>query len=231
MDHISKLTDEEVKTVCGMIPIKYFRDAFKSNTQKFHKLCPGHRPEKVLPDTVGKLVASHRDDPFLSDVLNNGIRLLLDIVQKELSKFTDAGDDDQTALLRALPESDFHDHIALYLKLSMENCPAEYARLLESAIKEISARRKSVETYEEMKQTPGADTTAALMEKLTALEQNTELEREMHSREIESLTAQCAGLQEKLHAVQAAYEKKEQELSVLQELDRKSTRLNSSHNA
>ena len=218
MDHISKLTDEEVKTVCGMIPIKYFRDAFKSNTQKFHKLCPGHRPEKVLPDTVGKLVASHRDDPFLSDVLNNGIRLLLDIVQKELSKFTDAGDDDQTALLRALPESDFHDHIALYLKLSMENCPAEYARLLESAIKEISARRKSVETYEEMKQTPGADTTAALMEKLTALEQNTELEREMHSREIESLTAQCAGLQEKLHAVQAAYEKKEQELSVLQEL-------------
>ena len=218
MDHISKLTDEEVKTVCGMIPIKYFRDAFKSNTQKFHKLCPGHRPEKVLPDTVGKLVASHRDDPFLSDVLNNGIRLLLDIVQKELSKFTDAGDDDQTALLRALPESDFHDHIALYLMLSMENCPAEYARLLESAIKEISARRKSVETYEEMKQTPGADTTAALMEKLTALEQNTELEREMHSREIESLTAQCAGLQEKLHAVQAAYEKKEQELSVLQEL-------------
>ena len=107
MDHISKLTDEEVKTVCGMIPIKYFRDAFKSNTQKFHKLCPGHRPEKVLPDTVGKLVASHRDDPFLSDVLNNGIRLLLGIVQKELSKFTDAGDDDQTALLRALPESIF----------------------------------------------------------------------------------------------------------------------------
>ena len=94
MDHISKLTDEEVKVVCGMIPIKYFRDVFKSNTQKFHKLCPGHRPEKVLPDTVGKLVASHRDDPFLSDVLNNGIRLLLDIVQKELSKFTDAGDDD-----------------------------------------------------------------------------------------------------------------------------------------
>ena len=218
MDHISKLTDEEVKVVCGMIPIKYFRDVFKSNTQKFHKLCPGHRPEKVHPDTVEKLVVSRRDDSFLSNVLNNGIQLLLDIVQKELSIFTDAGDDDQTALLRVLPESDFHDHIALYLKLSMENCPAEYARLLESAIKEISARRKSVETYEKMKQTPGADAAAALMERLTALERDTEREREMHSQETESLRAQCAGFQEKLHTVQAAYEEKHQELSALQEL-------------
>ena len=139
-------------------------------------------------------------------------------MQKKLSVYTDAGDDDQTALLRVLPESDFHDHIALYLKLSMENCPAEYARLLESAIKEISARRKSIETYEEMQQTPGADVAAALMEKLTALEQDTEIEREMHSRETESLTAQCAELQEKLHTVQAAYEEKHQELSALQEL-------------
>ena len=81
MDHISKITDDELRIICELIPLQFFRECFKGNPQKFHKIWSSCRPEKVSLEIVQKLAVSNRRVPFISDVLNNGIQALLNIMQ------------------------------------------------------------------------------------------------------------------------------------------------------
>lgn len=148
MDYVSLLTDDELRIICRMIPLQHFRDYFKSNPQKFHKIWTSCRPEKVSPEIVEKLAVNNRTTPFMSNVLNNGIQALLGIMQNELAIFTDAGDDIHTALLRLLPKSIFCEHVDLYLKLSDFSYTPEYCELLQCALKEVESTRKAAEAVQ-----------------------------------------------------------------------------------
>ena len=145
MDYISKLTDDELRIICELIPLQYFRDCFKNNPQKFHKIWPSCRPEKVSPEIVKKLAVNHRSVPLISDVLNSGIQMLLDTMQNELDTRIDAGDDPHTALLRLLPTSQFCKYEDIYLKLSNPSYAPEYSALIRSALKEVEGAKKAVE--------------------------------------------------------------------------------------
>ena len=149
MDHISKITDGELRIICELIPIQFFREYFKGNPQKFHKIWSSCRPEKVSLEIVQKLAISHRRTPFMSDVLNNGIQVLLDTMQDRLTVLIDAGDDLHTALLRLLPESQFDEYVELYLKLSYPSHAPEYSELMRSALKEIEEAKNAAEAAQE----------------------------------------------------------------------------------
>lgn len=145
MDYISKLTDDELRIICGLVPLQHFRDCFKGNPQQFHRIWTSCRPEKVSLEIVQKLAVSNRRVPFISDVLNNSIQALLNIMQNRLTALTDTGDDLHTALLRLLPESQFCEHVDLYLKLSNPSYAPEYSELLQSALKEVEVAKKATE--------------------------------------------------------------------------------------
>ena len=40
MDYISKLTDEELRVICDLIPVRHFREAFKMSPKRFNRLSP-----------------------------------------------------------------------------------------------------------------------------------------------------------------------------------------------
>lgn len=149
LDHISKLTDDELRIICELVPLQYFRDCFKGSPQKFHKIWSSCRPEKVTLEILQRLAVSHRRTPFMSDVLNNGIQILLDTMQDRLTAFTDADEDLHTALLRLLPNSQFSEYVDLYLKLSNPSYAPEYSELMRSALKEIEEAKKAAETAQE----------------------------------------------------------------------------------
>lgn len=209
MDYVSKLTDDELREICGMIPLQHFRDCFKGSPQQFHKIWPSCRPEKVSPEIVEKLAVSHRDAPFVSDVLNTSIRALLDIMQDELVVFIDAGDDKYTALLRLLPKSMFCGHVDLYLKLADPSYTPEYSELLQCALREIEGVKKPAEAAQMVAERNNAaeDELEKLRGELT--EAQKELE-ERQAKETEQNTA-YAELEKELW-------KKKQELAGLQNL-------------
>lgn len=209
MDYVSKLTDDELRELCGIIPLQHFRDCFKGNPQQFHKIWPSCRPEKVSPEIVEKLAVGHRDAPFVSDVLNTSIRALLDIMQDKLAVFIGAGDDKHTALLRLLLKSMFCGHVDLYLKLADPSYTPEYSELLQCALREIEGARKAAEDAQ-----AAAERNNAAEDELEKLrgelaEARKELE-ERQAKETEQNTA-YAELEKELW-------KKKQELAGLQNL-------------
>ena len=147
MDYISKLTDEELRVICDLIPVRHFRESFKMSPKRFNRLSK-YRPEKVPLSEIKRIVVNRGSDPFISDLLNSSIQMLLDVVHKQISLLTDAGDDAHTALLRALPKSVFLEHMDLYFKLSGDTYSPEYAALVQSAIIEIEAKGKIADAAE-----------------------------------------------------------------------------------
>jgi len=212
LDYVSKLTDEELRIICGLISLKRFRDSFKSNPQKFHKIYSRCRPEKVTLEDVKILAVNQRNNPYLSNLLNDSIQNLLNTTQ---DTFTNAGNDIHTALLRALPKSAFRDHIDLYLKLSEPAYTPEYAQLLRSAVKEIEAagsvaNAKQIGIQQESK----TEETVELRKKLAEMEQ----ELEAHCTKEAEQNKANAELRVKLQTVQETLWNKEQELAGLQTL-------------
>lgn len=147
MDYISKVTDEELRVICDLIPLRHFREAFKMSPKRFNRLSK-YRPEKVPLSEIKRIVVNRGSDPFMSDLLNSSIQTLLNIVHEQISLFTDAGDDAHTAILRTLPKSDFREHMDLYFKLSGDTYSSEYAALVQSAIIEIEAKGKIADAAE-----------------------------------------------------------------------------------
>lgn len=102
MDYISRLTNEELCVLCDLIPLKHFRDCFKMAPKNFNKLSK-FRPEKVPLAEIKRIVVNRGNDPFISDLLNSSVQALLNILNKQISLFADAGEDIHTALIHALP--------------------------------------------------------------------------------------------------------------------------------
>jgi len=215
LDYVSKLTDEELRIICGLIPLKHFRDCFKSSPQKFHKIYSRCRPEKVTLEDVEILAVNQRNNPYLSNLLNDSIQILLDKTQDTISTFTNAGEDIHTALLRALPKSGFREHIDLYLKLSEPAYTPEYAQLLRIAVKEIEAAGNAADAEQiGIQQKSTTEETEVLRKKLAETVQELEAQRTREAKQDKA----NAELQIKFQTIQDDLRKKEQELSALQTL-------------
>ena len=212
MDYIAKLTDEELKTACGFIPIKYFRESFKNNTQKFYKLYTGCRPEKVTPETVKYLAVKYRNNLFLSDLINSGIQILLNSIQESVSLCSELRKSPQQILFQVLTGSCFKSHIAIYLKLSDKFYPEECAALLESALLELDAKKDAVsesghgQTTEKIK---------ALQEAVAAAEKALEEAQEANAQKLKELGESYDDLHKKFQSAQASIEEKNRELEKL----------------
>lgn len=208
MDYISRLTDEELRTLCGLIPLKHFRDYFKMYPKSFNKLSK-FRPEKVPLSEIQRIVVNRGNDPFVLNLLNPSIQALLDIVNGQISLFTDAGEDVHTALIHALPRSDFKEHMDLYFKLSGDVYAPEYAALVQSAIAEIEARGKLADIAET--EAARDKNASAELEHLKSEIAEAQKNLAQEQKACEELRTQCA-------AVQKKYEESEQKLEELQEL-------------
>ena len=214
MDNISKLSDDELRIACSLVPIKFFRDSFKQNPEKFHKVYPGQRAETISLEKVEWLALNKRNSSFIVDLLNTGIQTLLNGVQKEISKLADMGEDTHTALLRVLPKSVFCEHMDLYLKLSQDTYIPEYAELLQSAIKETEAKCQDVAaTQAAITQKNAAEQIVKLQSQLKETEQRLE---EEHAKETEQSVA-CDALQTKYQALLEMFQEKEQALAEFQQ--------------
>jgi len=202
LDHISKMTDNERKIICKLIPVKCFQDHFRKNPQEFNRIWKGQY--KLSQEQIEKLIMKFWDRPFLSDFLNESIQYMLDRTQEKISNHMDAGDDLHTALLWALPESDFFEYPALYVKLAHESYSAEYGELLESALRELKERTEHIPLESGLAIPPTEVSNLIDSEKI-----------EEYSKE--QLQDDLKILQNELKKAQNAFEQKEQELKSFQE--------------
>lgn len=207
MDYISRVTDEELCMICDLIPLKHFRDFFKKNPKKFNKLSK-YRPERVPLTEVKRIAVNRGRNQFISDVLNSLIQLLLNVVQDQVTLFINAGEDAHIALLHALPESDFREHLDLYFKLSGDVYSSEYAELAQSAIAAIKASVTIEDTAEKPAGNEASSTELEHLQNALA-EMQQDLEQERNTRE--NLQAQCGAMQEQR-------EESERKLAELQRL-------------
>ena len=213
MDYISKLSDDELRIICRLIPIKFFRDCFKQSPKQFHKVFSGQRAETISLEKVESLVPNNRNAAFISDILNTGIQTLLDSINSEISKLTNSGTNIHTALLRVLPKSVFYEHIDLYLKLSESTYIPEYAELMQRAIREIE--EKSEAAAAEQAVITQEDTVAELSKLQKELENVTQKLEEQQSKK-ETQDAIYRSLQTEYQTLQEVLQNKDLELAELQ---------------
>ena len=80
MDYVSKLTDEELRVIFDLIPLRHFRESFKMSPKRFNRLSK-YRPEKMPLLEIKRIVVNRGSDPFISDRLNSSIQSFLYTIQ------------------------------------------------------------------------------------------------------------------------------------------------------
>lgn len=137
MNHLSKLTKEEVRFICSIVPYQDTVRYFKSNPKEFHKIRPGFRVKAVSKTDATKLLVGNISKHFISDFIEKHISLWLTQIEENCSERLSTGDSRDLALLHTLPFSFFAENVSLYFKLVNEEYPEEYIALISAAVKSI----------------------------------------------------------------------------------------------
>ena len=89
MIDILKLSDKEIKALCGIIGYNNLKRYFNSNPKPFSQIKPGFRAKKLKPEEIDDLICKHRDKPFISSWLYSFIEATRDIIQEARSAAND----------------------------------------------------------------------------------------------------------------------------------------------
>lgn len=158
MKYLPMMTEDEVRYTCGVIPSRSAVGYFQRNPKEFAKICPGFRASAVARLDVSNLLFRNRSRSFIAMLIEKHIEDWLTQIQKHIDKCIGQGDTRTVALLKTLPHCVFIDNIALYFKLTGEECAEEALSLLITSIRMI----KDSDTERDRLQTSLNENTSAL---------------------------------------------------------------------
>lgn len=190
MNYVDKLSDEDLKYICSIIPDKNVKDVFKKYPKMFQNIKPGFRSKTLNQKELSEILYNHKSEDFISNIINQFISNTL----KEINIFfefeTNQGSNEDLALLRTLSNSYFSKNASIYFRLIEREASQEYLNLITASVEEIekiedakSASNKELEmAYEDIenlnKKIKNYDSKASkLKEKLNSLK-NIEKEKE-----------------------------------------------------
>lgn len=117
MSDLSRLSDEEYKNICVLIPHEIIVQFFKKNPQEFSKIRPGFRATRVQNQEALKLLCSFRDRVFISRFVGKIVDKWLKEIQEYVQKYQNNGEDEISSYIHTLYESYFAENVTAYFKL------------------------------------------------------------------------------------------------------------------
>lgn len=135
MNYLEKLTDEDLKYICEIIPTVLIKRYFKKYNKHFHKIKPGFRPETLNREEIFEILYKNHSEPFISGFINSFISEEIKKIKSSFSKKLNYGIDENTAMIISLSENNFNSNIPLYFKLTEKEVSQDYLNILSSAVK------------------------------------------------------------------------------------------------
>lgn len=138
MKYLTMMTDNEIKYVCSVIPLKETVRYFKKYPKEFSKIMPGFRATSLKSQKqVSNVLFKNRNQRYVSWFIENTIENWLEQIQNEISQIMDNGKSKETAWLQTFPYCYFIDDIGLFFKLVGEELSDESIMLLAQGISQI----------------------------------------------------------------------------------------------
>lgn len=142
MNYLEKLTDEDLKYICEIIPTVLIKKHFKKYNKHFHKIKPGFRPETLNIEETFEILYKNHSEPFISDFINSFISEEIKKIKSSFSKNLNYGIDENTSVIVSLSDNIFNSNIPLYFKLTEKEVSQDYLNILSSAVKYIATLMK-----------------------------------------------------------------------------------------
>lgn len=227
MNYIENLTDEELTFICKIITEKEIKKNFQNNPQKFSKICPGFRPNRLSEKMTVQLTVRNRNEPFILSFLNGQIALVLKEISDRKNHLMKEGKDSESALLLTLSDTVFSDCLDVYFKIAGHSPSEEYIQLFKSAIRLVSQKQECLLTA--VVREDESSETVALNKRLSDAKAEWEASEKDYIRNIEELESDAEETRQKLTVTekeltqaQARIEGLESELIEMNKLEEKS---------
>lgn len=137
MNYLSQLTEDEIRYICLVVPYQHTKDYFSKNPNKFAKIHPGFRVNKISEAAARKILFDFSSKPFISYFIEKHISDWLFQIKEHYNNRIEIGESKEIAFLNTLPFCFFAENIGLYFKLINEEHSEEYIVLMSAAIKSI----------------------------------------------------------------------------------------------
>ena len=111
------LSEEDMDSVCFLIPYEEIKKYFEKYPNEFAKIRPGFRPKSIKFDDAHKILASNKNRDFISSFIRKVVNRWLLEIQKSYQRYLDGGNSPNTAIIRTLAQSYFSSNVNLYFKL------------------------------------------------------------------------------------------------------------------
>jgi hypothetical protein len=138
MSCLTMLTEDEIKYVCSVIPLKVSVSHFKRFPKEFAKVKPGFRQTSIKnQDQMSELLFKNRNLSFISSYIETMINRWVDDINKEIARLTESGESKESAWLQVLPFCFFVDDVSIFLKLIGEEMSDDAIYVLGQCISKI----------------------------------------------------------------------------------------------
>lgn len=143
---LSKLSQDEIKYICGRIPLPMARRYFQRQPKAFAKIRPGFRAEKLSDADTLSIIIKNYKQPFISNFIENVITDWLSQIKDHIHGLENEGYSNGEALLKTLPESFFSGDIELYFKITEESYTEDFLKLFRDALTLIQKEENEEKT-------------------------------------------------------------------------------------
>jgi hypothetical protein len=134
MNYLSKLTEEETRYICSVIPKQDTIAYFQHYPKEFSRILPGFRATTIPKLDVSNILFKNRYDGFINFFIEKHIIHWLDQIEKSLENCIKNGDNEENALLHTLPFCFFADNIAIFFKITNKEHSKEYIAIISAAV-------------------------------------------------------------------------------------------------
>lgn len=149
MNFLPQMTEDEIRYICAVIPLRDSISYFQMNPKEFAKVMPGFRAKSMKnQEQVSTLLFRSRNHQFISPFIEKHISDWLSQIQENILKMMEDGDSKELAHLHTLPFCFFADNVGLFFKLINEEYSEEHISLLSAAVtatKEASFKQNKLQ--------------------------------------------------------------------------------------
>ena len=175
-DHISKLSDEELKRYCTIISGKVIKGIFKKRPQDYKTLAYGKRAEKLKDDECIELVVKKRSYKFIQMLINDNAECMNRKTSEDIENNTNEEVTADEALAKSIISFGFDKDVELFFKLTYRPIDEEYIQKITALIdemrqKEEKEHRTESEAPAEVQTAPELPDTSEMESKLAEMEQ------------------------------------------------------------
>ncbi len=227
-DHISKLSDEELKRYCTIITGKAIKSILKNRPQDYKTLAYGKRVEKLKNNECEELVVKKRNNKFIQMLINDNAEYMNRKTSEDIENNTNEEVTADEALAKSIISFGFDKDVELYFILTDRPIDEEYIQKITALIddemrqKEETEHRIESEAPAKVQTAPELPDTSEMESKLAEMQQREqtileqyEAEKAAHESDTERYNEELESLKKQLSASQLKISQLESELNRL----------------